>query len=211
MRISELADSTGVSVATIKYYVREGLLSPGRKLSERLADYDDQHVRRLRLLRVLRDVGAVPVGALKALVDATQDRTASVHDMFGKACDALRVETSVPAARGDHTRELADQIVAQAGWTEVRADAPERDHLAGIIEVILDSGLPTDPEGAATYLPLVDAIAAYELDQIDDTQDREAMMEQMVLGQVVLGEFLLCLRRLAHEHHSALRFAERRE
>jgi DNA-binding transcriptional MerR regulator len=210
MRISELADSTGVSVATIKYYVREGLLSPGRKLSERLADYDDQHVRRLHLLRVLRDVGAVPVGALKALVDATQDRTASVHDMFGKACDALRVETSVPAARGDHTRELADRIVAQAGWTEVRADAPERDHLAGIIEVILDSGLPTDPEGAATYLPLVDAIAAYELDQIDDTQDRETMMEQMVLGQVVLGEFLLCLRRLAHEHHSALRFAERR-
>ena len=210
MRISELADSTGVSVATIKYYVREGILSPGRKLSERLADYDDQHVRRLHLLRVLRDVGAVPVGALKALVDATQDRTASVHDMFGKACDALRVETSVPAARGDHTRELADRIVAQAGWTEVRADAPERNHLAGIIEVILDSGLPTDPEGAATYLPLVDAIAAYELDQIDDTQDREAMMEQMVLGQVVLGEFLLCLRRLAHEHHSALRFAERR-
>jgi DNA-binding transcriptional MerR regulator len=210
MRISELADSTGVSVATIKYYVREGILSPGRKLSERLADYDDQHVRRLHLLRVLRDVGAVPVGALKALVDATQDRTASVHDMFGKACDALRIETTVPAARGDHTRELADQIVAEAGWTEVRAGAPERDHLAGIIEVILDSGLPTDPEGAATYLPLIDAIAAYELDQIDDTQDREAMMEQMVLGQVVLGEFLLCLRRLAHEHHSALRFAGRR-
>ncbi|NGN91354.1 MerR family transcriptional regulator [Nocardioides sp. KC13] len=210
MRISELADLTGVSVATIKYYVREGLLSPGRKLSERLADYDDRHVRRLRLLRVLRDVGAVPVGALKALVDATQDRSATVHDMFGKACDALRVETAVPASRDDHTRALADQIVDQAGWTKVRPDAPERDHLADIIKVILDSGLSTDPEGAAAYLPLVDAIAAYELDQIDAGQDRETMMEQMVLGQVVLGEFLLCLRRLAHEHHSALRFAERR-
>ncbi|MFD7076990.1 MerR family transcriptional regulator [Nocardioides sp. NPDC059952] len=209
MRISELADSTGVSVATIKYYVREGLLSPGRKISERLADYDGRHVRRLRLLRVLRDVGAVPVGALKVLVDVAQDRTASVHDMFGEACDALRTETTILGVRDDHTRHLADQIVDQAGWTKVRPDAPERDHLAGIIKVILDSGLPTDPEGAATYLPLVDAIAAYELDQIDDTQDREAMMEQMVLGQVVLGEFLLCLRRLAHEHHSALRFAER--
>lgn len=165
---------------------------------------------RLRLLRVLRDVGAVPVGALKALVDATQDRTTSVHDMFGEACDALRIETAFPGARDGHTRELADQIVAQAGWTKVRRDAPERDHLAGIIEVILDSGLPTDPEGGAKYLALVDAIAAYELDQIDDTQDREGMMEQMVLGQVVLGEFVLCLRRLAHEHHSALRFAGRR-
>lgn len=210
MRISELAETTGVSVATIKYYVREGLLLPGRKLSERLADYDDQHVRRLRLLRVLRDVGAVPVGALKALVDATQDRSASVHEMFGEACDALRAETDVPRTADDRTRELADQIVERAGWTKVRADAPERDRLAGIIKVILDSGLPTDPEGAAPYLPLVDAIAAYDLDQIDDTQDREAMMEQMVLGQVVLGEFLLSLRRLAHEHHSALRFAGRR-
>ncbi|MFE6510496.1 MerR family transcriptional regulator [Nocardioides sp. NPDC057767] len=210
MRISELADSTGVSVATIKYYVREGLLSPGRRISERLADYDDQHVRRLRLLRVLRDVGAVPVGALKALVDATQDRGASVHDMFGKACDALRTETTAPETSDVHLRELADQIVERAGWSKVRPDAPERDRLAGIISVILDSGLPTDPERAATYLPLVDAIAAYELDQIDATQDREAMMEQMVLGQVVLGEFLLSLRRLAHEHHSALRFAGRR-
>ena len=145
MRISELAESTGVSVATIKYYVREGLLSPGRKLTERLADYDDRHVRRLRLLRVLRDVGAVPVGALKALVDATQDRDASVHEMFGEACDALHTESTAPVARDDHTRQLDDQIVAQAGWTKVRPDAPERDHLAGIIQVILDSGLATDP------------------------------------------------------------------
>ncbi|GGR64575.1 DNA-binding transcriptional MerR regulator [Nocardioides luteus] len=206
MRISELSESTGVSVATIKYYVREGLLSPGRKLAERLADYDDQHVRRLRLLRVLRDVGAVPVGALKALVEATQDRRTTIHDMFGEACDALRVETAVPATPDEHTRELADRIVERAGWDQVRPDAPERDQLAAIIRVILDSGLRTDPEGAATYLPLVDAIAAYEIDQVDDSQDRETMMEQMVLGQVVLGEFLLSLRRLAHEHHSALRF-----
>ncbi|MGH3351780.1 MAG: MerR family transcriptional regulator [Nocardioides sp.] len=210
MRISELAESSGVSVATIKYYVREGLLRPGRKIAERLADYDDNHVRRLRLLRVLRDVGAVPVGALKALVEATEDRSTSVHEMFGEACDALRMENAIPEAGGDLTRDLADQLVAQAGWTKIRSDAPERDHLAGIIKVILDSDIRTDPEGAANYLRAIDAIASYELDQVDATQDRETMMEQMVLGQVVLGEFLLCLRRLAHEHHSALRFAGRR-
>ncbi|WKK71495.1 MerR family DNA-binding transcriptional regulator [Rathayibacter oskolensis] len=29
MRISELSDVSGISVATIKYYIREGILAPG--------------------------------------------------------------------------------------------------------------------------------------------------------------------------------------
>jgi len=57
-------------------------------------------------------------------------------------------------------------------------------------------------------LGLVDAIAAFELDQVDPKEDRDTMMERMVIGQVVFGEFLLSLRRLAQEHHSALRFRD---
>jgi DNA-binding transcriptional MerR regulator len=33
MRMSDLSRSSGVSVTTIKYYLREGLLPPGRQLS----------------------------------------------------------------------------------------------------------------------------------------------------------------------------------
>ena len=61
MRISELAEVSGVPLATVKYYLREGLLPPGRSVTARLSEYDDEHLRRLRLLRALREVGGVPV------------------------------------------------------------------------------------------------------------------------------------------------------
>lgn len=39
MRISELSDVTGVSVATIKYYLREELVPPGERTAPNQADY----------------------------------------------------------------------------------------------------------------------------------------------------------------------------
>jgi len=50
-----------VSTATIKYYLREGLLRPGEAVGATQASYDEGHVERLRLIRVLREVGDIPV------------------------------------------------------------------------------------------------------------------------------------------------------
>ena len=49
MRISELAAVTGVTIPTIKFYLREGLLPSGVARAANQADYDETHVRRLRL------------------------------------------------------------------------------------------------------------------------------------------------------------------
>jgi hypothetical protein len=57
MRLSELSERSGVSIATIKYYLREGLLAPGRRVSATTADYDESHLRRLRLVRALIQSG----------------------------------------------------------------------------------------------------------------------------------------------------------
>lgn len=44
MRLSELSERSGVSTATIKYYLREQLLPPGRRVSATQAEYTDSHV-----------------------------------------------------------------------------------------------------------------------------------------------------------------------
>jgi DNA-binding transcriptional MerR regulator len=206
VRISELSEQSGVTVATIKYYLREGLLPPGNKLSERHADYGGHHVARLRLLRVLREVGAVPVAGLKEIVDAVQNESLSIHQMFGATYDALARSSDAVIERD---RALASQVVEQAGWTHVRPDTPALDQLAGLLSVLSDLGWPLDLPNAATYLGLINAIAAYEVSRLtaaDLQADRNAVVQQMVVGQVVFGQLLLSLRRLAHEHHSALRF-----
>jgi len=59
MRISQLSQASGVPVATIKYYLREGLLHDGRLTSATQAQYDETHLARLRLVRALLGAGGV--------------------------------------------------------------------------------------------------------------------------------------------------------
>lgn len=205
MRISELAETSGVSVPTIKYYLREGLLPPGEKVTERLADYDERHVRRLALLRVLREVGGIGVEALRGLVDAVTDTSEPVHEMFGAACDAL-AQAAGRRTNPPKSLDLADRVIERAGWTGVRPGAPERERLAEILDVLGPRSRPIDPDSLDRYLKLADAIAEFELGALDRDTDRNTLMEQMVVGQVVYGELLLSLRKLAQEHYSSRRF-----
>ena len=47
MLLHELSETTGISVASIKYYRREGLLPPGERMTATRQDYGRAHVERL--------------------------------------------------------------------------------------------------------------------------------------------------------------------
>lgn len=210
MRISELAEASGVPLATVKYYLREELLHPGRRVSSRMAEYDDSHVRRLHLLRVLREVGDVSVERLRALVRAAEDEGSTVHEMFAHAADALAPTPTPAGPERPGTRAVADALIAQAGWTDVRADSVDRENLASVLEVIMRQGThPPDPAEAVPYLEAADRLARYEIGHLEASRGREGLLEEMVVGQVVFGELLMILRRLAEEHHSKQRFGTR--
>ena len=99
--LGELARAAEVPVGTVKYYLREGLLPEGRLRSATRADYGDTHLARLRLLRLLREVGDVPVGRLRDLVAALEDqRAGSAHGRLGvlaAGSSALAGPVPVPA------------------------------------------------------------------------------------------------------------------
>jgi DNA-binding transcriptional MerR regulator len=210
VRISELSEHTGVPVPTIKYYLREGLLPEGDKRTPRLTEYDEQHVRRLELLRILREVGDVPVEGLKRMVVATETE-GTVHDLFAVAADAL-APTPPPAGPGrEQARAIADAIVEQAGWDRVRGDSVDRDNLAATLELVADFGThPRGPAEIAPYVALADQLARHEIANLDDDKDRIGLLEEMIVGQVVFATVLTTLRRLAEEHHSHERFGEDR-
>lgn len=187
----------------------EGLLPPGSKVGERRAEYGARHVARLRLLRVLREVGDIPVADLREIVAAVENESLSMHQTYEAAYDALARTSGAVSAE---MRVLAQQVVQQAGWTHVRPDSPALDHLAGLLRVIVDLGAMFDMNHAATYLGLIDALAAYEVSRLvatESAEDRDAVVQYMVVGEVVGGQLLLSLRRIGHEHHSALRFLEK--
>lgn len=213
MRISELAARAEVPVATVKYYQREGLLPAGRVTSRTQATYDDSHLARLRFLRLLREVGDVPVGRLRDLILATETQGLSTHAVLGAAADALAPTPPPPGPTRPLTRAVADELIAKAGWHRVRPDAVDRDNLAAALDAVLAAGTHEDrgPELLTPYVEAVDALARWEISDLDDSAGPVAVMQQMVVGQVVFGEILATLRRLAEEHYSAQRFHPRKQ
>lgn len=209
MRISELATTAGLPIATVKYYLREQLLPPGRVVTERLAEYDEGHLRRLALLRILREVGDIPVARLRGLVAAVDDRRLSIHQLFGQACDAIAPVPPAPTQGRARARAVAEQVIASAGWDRIRQDSVDRENLAAALEVI--HAFRTHPGDAAAlqgYAQIADTVARADIESLDDSKDRAGLLEEMVVGQVVFGQVLAILRRLAEEHHSYLRFAD---
>ncbi|RXZ48000.1 MerR family transcriptional regulator, partial [Agromyces binzhouensis] len=94
MRISGLADASGVAVATIKFYLREGLLHPGVATSATQATYDDSHVRRLRLIRALTGPVGLSVQQARTILTLVDDPGDDLYASLGRAVGALPPATA---------------------------------------------------------------------------------------------------------------------
>jgi len=212
MLVSELADRAEVPVATVKYYLREGLLPPGDMTGPRRAEYDESHLRRLRILRALREVGGASVSALQVIVDAVDDAARPTHELLCEMADAL----SPPLPEDDFPSdpELArsvDATIEAMGWTDVRPDAAARSRLAEVVQLGGAELLTVNPEILGYYAHLADELCRAEREFVDPTKDRRGMLEDMVVGEAVFGEILALFRRLAHEHYDAQRQLKRED
>ena len=130
MRIAALSSATGVSVATLKYYLREGLVPPGRATAVNQADYDDSHVRRVRLVRALLELGHLSIADVAAVVAAVDDDDVPIHDAFALAQDAM-ARPATPAIAPDDPRLAAARAMVDAFVTHhqlrIRPEAAVRD------------------------------------------------------------------------------------
>lgn len=205
MRMSELSVASGVAIPTIKYYLREGLLHQGEQLAATRADYDESHLRRLRLVRALLEVGRLPVASIKQVIEAVDDETLSIHNMLGIAQYALGpIVEPEPGEDWEAAREDVERIVAELGW-HTEPDAPARNELAQTVVRMRQLGLHTE------LRPYADAahklVTEVEMDTIPFDGPRDAAVEALVLGTVLYGRAFDALRRLAQESESARRFA----
>jgi len=57
MKVGQLAEATGVSVQTIRFYERRGLLPAPRRLPSGYRDYPDETVRTVRRIKRMQEVG----------------------------------------------------------------------------------------------------------------------------------------------------------
>jgi DNA-binding transcriptional MerR regulator len=202
VRISALSAASGVSVPTIKYYLREGLLPPGQPTSQTQARYGEQHLARLRLIRALVDVAGLSLAQVRDVVRRLDEPAESWHDVLGIAHGAaVAGPAGVPATHVDDARAL----VAGFGW-HVDAHTPALAQLQRATEALADAGLDAGPERLAVYARAAHDVAEAVLDGTPRTSPAEAG-RHVVLGTLLYEPLLLALRRLAHEDVSGARFA----
>ncbi|MCW0216055.1 MAG: MerR family transcriptional regulator [Pseudonocardia sp.] len=209
MRVSELSSASGVPVATIKYYLREGLLPRGEvTTSANQASYGAAHVRRLALIRSLVDVGGLSISAVRKVLDAVDDPSVPLHQMLGAT-----METITPGPAGaehdEYRARAADEIgrlIADRGW-RVSGTSPARDTAIDVLATMRRVGGDRLAGLLTPYAAAVERIAEADLDTVSAVPDRDLRAEAALIGTVLGDHLLAALRRLAQENVSATRFA----
>jgi DNA-binding transcriptional MerR regulator len=207
VRISELSRVSGVPLATIKYYLREGLLQPGTPTAPNQADYGDDHLHRLRLVRALMEVGGLGVTAVRAVLDAIADDRLPMRSVVGLAHRALGPTPDSGPVPEDvvRARVEVDRFLDDLGW-QVSAEAPARRALADALVALWRLGRDVGAEVFQPYAAVADELAAFELATVPTGAPRAETVERVVVGTVVFEAALAALRRLAQANHAATRF-----
>ena len=114
--MGELAEASGVPAATIKHYLREGLLPGGQKTSRNMAYYPPEHVDRIRLIKQLQEERFMPLRAIKSVLDEDPERARALIELEDRILDRALVgeRARTPAAEvREHygvPREVLDRL-----------------------------------------------------------------------------------------------------
>src|SRR5688572_16377037 len=69
LRIGELSRQSGVPMATLKFYLREGLITAARKSGRTMAWYHPSVVGRIRAIRELQRRQFLPLDVIRETID----------------------------------------------------------------------------------------------------------------------------------------------
>ncbi|MBX3093861.1 MAG: MerR family transcriptional regulator [Cryobacterium sp.] len=200
MKISELAKQSSVPAPTIKYYIREGLLPEGTRTAPTQAEYDESHMRRLRVIRALIESG-VSIAETRRMVETLDDPPAQPHLLLGAAHAAVTPPV-------DETLDLtaAARLAAGLGWEPEKCDDAVLCGVARALQGLEKAGFSVPDEVMPVYLESIRRIADAEIAGVP-TDSVESAVSYVVLGSVLAEPLLLALRRVAQQVSSAERFS----
>lgn len=194
MTLSELSHQSGIPIATLEAYQREGLLPDG-----------EDALRRLRLIGALQELGGLSLPEVKNLIDALDAPHPETPQVISGAMDALGARTPDQQAweatpEWQATASEVDAFLDQVGWP-TRPDSSARKRLIDAILTLrrLNPDLPV--QALFPYVRAAGEVAQHEVAQmIDALQSDPSDALGAVLSETLLWEPVFSsLRRIAHE------------
>lgn len=199
MWMAELARRSGLSVATIKFYLREGLLDSGERAGATRSRYDESHLRRLRLIQALTDVGGLRLEAVRQVLAGIADAS-SPHDAIGAAHTRLAPPGDDHSPPSQAALDRVDSLLRRHGW-ELAPGHPQASVLASSLDALDGLGHRLSDEMLDAYASALGPVAELEVASVQRA-DLEATIESAVIGTVLQEPILLAIRRIAQENVS---------
>jgi DNA-binding transcriptional MerR regulator len=223
LKMSELAERSGVSAGTIRYYLREGLLGGGEDIvrtSRNMAYYPPQYVERIELIRRLQEKRFMPLRVIKGTLEEDPGRVHALIELedrileraLASAEDSRRVSLKAVQERYEIPRNVLDRLAEIGVLTPNRSGYDQDD--VKIIEAIASfrAGGYEEELGFTVYdtlryrealEPLVQAEVRALLERLAGEVEVERAMEIVAAGVEPLRELLGAM-------HSKLLLAELR-
>ena len=184
LRMGELAEASGVSAATIKHYLREGLLPEPVKTSRNMAYYPADFVERIRLIKQLQEERYMPLRVIKDLLDEDPDRARALIELGDRLLERAKA--------GEEERVSAAEV---RGRYEVPQEALDR---LAEIEVLT----PTEDGYSPADVRIIGAISRFRAGGYDEQIGftvYDTLRYKKVIRELVKEEVDVLMERLAGE------------
>ncbi len=195
LKISELAERAEVPVATVRHYLREGLLPEPVKTSRNMAYYPPEFVERIRAIKRLQEERFMPLRVIKDTLLAERTPEAELLERFEVPARALKrlAEVGVLSPDSDGYSQADVRIVEAIarfraeGWNETtgfgaRDVARLMEGLAPVVAdelaLMVERFSAMEPDQAAELLesgmsPFPDLIGALHAKALADQLERK--------------------------------------
>ena len=198
VRMAELAKRSGLSVATIKFYLREGLLPPGYRSSVNQAEYDEAHLERLRMIRALAKVAGLPLASIREVVSVV-DGGGTPVDAMAATQDALAGEAG-PGRMDAESEGALERIIAERGWRCERGSPAYGAAVAALAELEAEGfGGGALLDG---YAEAADLVGRTDLAAVASEDSTAGLVRAIVVGGALRRPLLDALVMLAQQHHA---------
>ena len=217
LKMSELAERSGVSAGTIKHYLREGLLPEPVKTSRNMAYYPLEFVERIRMIKRLQEERFMPLRLIKGVMEDDPERVLAMVDVEDRILErALAVQETgrVSRAAVRERYDLPDVVLGRMEELRILNPTPsgyDTDDVA-IIEAIVRfrAGGYEEQIGFTVYdtLRYREALEPLVAEEVRTLLDRLAGEVEVDRAAEIIAAGVEPLRELIGAMHSKLLRAE---
>lgn len=205
MQLKELSQRTGVPPASIKFYLREGLLPAGQAITATRARYSPQHASRLELIQALRRVVGLNIAQIRKLLKLADDGVPRLELLAAVQRTVLRLD-EVGTEHGDIRTPAGDAVVRLRNWPDAPSDA--RNALNAHVALMDSLNIPVTTELLDAYSKALDTIADLDIAATTAPDDVNRLIMTAAVGMHMHSQLVLKLLAFAQASHAIRRYED---